>query len=254
MEIETVGGRREDGRRLGGRAGRPRGRRPAGLPQRHRRWRAWSTGRWSRRAPPGGFATCTYARPGYGDSDRAEGPQGRRLRGRRRGDRRGHSGSSASTRPGRRAAARTRWPPPRCSASGLSPRRSSPALPPTAPRGSIILEGMGQENHEEFGATLAAQALDELRDHHDWRLFECWLEIKCGNINARRACISVKSDNAFIDAGRSAIDKITIKTRTRLYFWASRYDDDFAWARGHRGLRIEGRRVLDRARRRSVGR
>jgi hypothetical protein len=33
----------------------------------------------------------------------------------------------------------------------------------------------------------------------------------------------VKPDNAFIDSGRSAIDKITIKTRTTLYFWAQYY-------------------------------
>ena len=46
---------------------------------------------------------------------------------------------------------------------------------------------------------------------------------KCRSIDAYRAGISVKPDNAFIDSGRSAIDKITIKTRTTLYFWAQYY-------------------------------
>jgi hypothetical protein len=46
---------------------------------------------------------------------------------------------------------------------------------------------------------------------------------KCHNINAYRASINVKPDNAFIDSGRGAIDDVTIKTRTTLYFWAQHF-------------------------------
>lgn len=42
-------------------------------------------------------------------------------------------------------------------------------------------------------------------------------------IDAYQASINVKPDNAFVDSGRSAIDKVTIKARTTLYFWSSYY-------------------------------
>jgi hypothetical protein len=46
---------------------------------------------------------------------------------------------------------------------------------------------------------------------------------KCRNFNAYTASINVKPDNAFVDSGRSAIDKVTIKARTTLYVWAQHY-------------------------------
>ncbi|MDQ4052898.1 MAG: hypothetical protein M3237_09375 [Actinomycetota bacterium] len=53
---------------------------------------------------------------------------------------------------------------------------------------------------------------------------------KCRSINAYQASINVRPDNAFIDSGRSAIDKVTIKARTTLYFWAQHYYKT-PWAR-----------------------
>ena len=46
---------------------------------------------------------------------------------------------------------------------------------------------------------------------------------KCRSIEAYKASISVKPENAFVDSGRSAIDKVTIKARTKMYFWSSYY-------------------------------
>ena len=116
MEIETVEVRREDGRRLEVELAGPEngdllvfhnGTPVAGMVY----------GPMVEEGAARGIRHLTYSRPGYGDSHRAEG--------RRVADCAAdvdaladHSGSTASTRPGLRAAGPTRWPPRRCSARG----------------------------------------------------------------------------------------------------------------------------------------
>lgn len=46
---------------------------------------------------------------------------------------------------------------------------------------------------------------------------------KCRSIEAYQASINVKPENAFVDSGRSAIDTVTIKARTTMYYWAQHY-------------------------------
>ena len=98
-----------------------------------------------------GIRHLTYSRPGYGDptGSRAAGSPTAPPTSRRSST---SSGSSASTRPGPRAGARTRWPRPSLLGDRVIAAATLAGVAPHDAEGLDWLEGMGEENHEEFGA------------------------------------------------------------------------------------------------------